>query len=80
MSDLFFEIMNLQPNENEFMDAVRDSNSKETAYKLGFMHGRSYAAKMADEHESRGKKGGAADAVAMDRAAPAPALAKAKGE
>lgn len=50
MSDLFFEIMNLQPNENEFRDAVRNSRSNETAYQIGFMHGRSYAAQMADGH------------------------------
>jgi hypothetical protein len=50
MSNIFFEIMNLQPNENEFRDAVRDSNSNETAYQIGFMHGRSYAAQLADNH------------------------------
>lgn len=45
--------MNIQPNENEFADAARDSKSNETSYQIGFMHGRSYAAQMADEHESR---------------------------
>ena len=53
MSDLFLKIMNIQPNENEFADAARDSKSNETSYQIGFMHGRSYAAQMADEHESR---------------------------
>lgn len=56
MSDVFFEIMQLQPNDNEFLSAVRDSNSKETAYKLGFMHGVSYAAQMADEYAYRNAK------------------------